>query len=217
MAVELPRTSRFRRWLGTRLGGDEVLGDRVWRRCLHAAGAVAVVYFLIPTGFFVILPKEAVLLLALGAVLLLEAIRHSLGVGLPTLRPYEQHRVGSYVFYAIALTVALLIFPVPIAAAVILGTALIDPLAGELRLSVRYARLYPAVPLAAYAALALYGLEGFGGWPFLPSLGLAVLAAVVAIAVERPNFPWIDDDLTMTFAPALLLYGVGCLALGLPA
>lgn len=217
MGTEFPRSPRFRRWLGTRLGGDEVLGDRVWRRCLHAAGAVAVVYLVLPTDFFVVLPKEYVLLLALAAILVLEGVRHSVGVDLPTLRPYEHHRVGSYVFYAIALTGALLLFPAPIAAAVILGTALIDPLAGELRRSSRYAPFYPSLPLAAYAVLALYGLGTFGGWPLVPSVGLAVLAAVIAIAVERPKVPWIDDDLAMTFAPALALFVVGSLALGLPA
>ena len=217
MEAELARTPRFRRWLGMRLGGDEVLGDRVWRRCLHAAGVAALLYLVLPTDFFVVLPKEYVLLLTLAAVLLLEGLRHSVGVTLPTLRAYEQHRVGSYVFYAIALTGALLLFPAPIAAAVILGTALIDPLAGELRLSVRYARLYPAVPWAAYGVLATSALRAFGGWPLLPSVGLAVLAAVIAIAVERPKIPWIDDDLAMTFAPALALFAIGSLALGLPA
>lgn len=216
MDVALPRTPRFRRWLGTLLGGDEVLGDRVWRRCLHAVGAAAVVYFVLPDGFFVVLPKEYVLLLAFAAILVLEGLRHSVGVNLPTLRPYEARRVGSYVFYAAALTVALLFFPAPIAAAVILGTALIDPLAGELRRSPRYSALYPAVPLAAYFALAVYGLAGFGGWPLGPSLGLALLGSVLAVAAERPKIRWIDDDLAMTFAPALALLAVGVLVLGLP-
>lgn len=217
MRGHLSHTPRFRRWLGTRLGGDEVLGDRVFRRGLHAAGAATVLYLVIPTDLFVVLPKEYVLLLALAAVLLLEGLRHSVGVALPTLRPYEQHRVGSYVFYAIALTGALLLFPPPISAAVILGTALIDPLAGELRLSARFAHLYPGLPLAAYAGLALYGFIAFGGWPPGPSLGLAVLAAAIAIAVERPQVPWIDDDLAMMFAPALALFAVGVLGLGLRA
>lgn len=217
MEVELPRSPRFRRWLGTQLGGDEVLGDRILRRGLHALGAAAVVYFLLPSGIFVLLSKEYVLLLALGAVLVLEALRHSVGVDLPTLRPYERHRVGSYVFYAIALTAAILLFPVPIAAAVILGTALVDPLAGELRLSPRYARLYPAVPLGTYAGLALIGMGVLGRWPLLPSVALAVLAAVIAIAAERPQIPWVDDDLAMTFAPALALLAVGVVVLGLPA
>lgn len=217
MEGELPRAPRFRRWLGSRFGGDEVLGDRVWRRCLHLVGAAAVGYYALPTQFFVVLSKEDVLLLALTAVLVLEGLRHGAGIDLPTIRPYEQHRIGSYVFYALALTVALLAFPVPIGAAVILGTAGVDPLAGELRTARRFARLYPAVPLAAYGLLAFAGLAGIGSWPLLPSLGLAVLAAPIALAAERPKIPWVDDDLVMTLAPALALFAVGGLVLGLPA
>jgi hypothetical protein len=175
------------------------------------------VYYPLPNSFFVVASKEEVLLLALAAVLVLELLRHVAGLELPTLRPYEARRIGSYVFYAIALTGAILLFPEPIAAAVVLGTALVDPLAGELRGSFAYARYYPSVPLLAYGALAFLGLAAIGNWPVSDSIGLAVLAAPIAVAIERPKIPWIDDDLAMTFVPALVLYGVGVGLLGLPA
>lgn len=214
--LKLHRGGRFRRWLGARFGGDEVLGDRIWRRLLHLLGAGALVYYPLPTMFFVVLPKVDVLLAALGAVLLLEVLRHTVGLELPTIRPYEAHRVGSYAVYAVALVGAVLIFPVPIASAVVLGTAIVDPLAGEVRTVERLRRLYPVVPLAAYAALAFVGLRVLGGWPVVAAAGLAVLAAPVAIAVEYPKIPWSDDDLAMTFVPALVLYAVGVVVLGLP-
>ena len=217
MSLRLHRGGRFRRWLGARFGGDEALGDRLWRRILHAIGASSLLYFAVPTDFFVVLPKSVVLLLALTVVLVLEVLRHAVGLELPTLRPYEKQRIGSYVFYAIALTGAILLFPRPIAFAVVLGTSLVDPLAGELRASRRYPRLYPGLPLVTYALLAFAGLAVGGGWPIGVSAGLAVLAAAVAIAVERPKLAWVDDDLAMTFVPALVLYAVGVLALGLPA
>ena len=216
MEVSAPREGRFRRWLGAQLGGDEVLGDRALRRGVHAAGAFALIYFVLPVYFFVVLPKWAVLLLAFAAILVLEALRRMRAVRLPTIRPYEEHRTGSYVYYAGALTGALLLFPTPIAATVILGTALIDPLAGELRSARRFSRLYPAVPLVGYWLLAVIGLDRIGTWPLLPSLGLAALAAGLAIAVEWPRVAWIDDDLTMTFLPALALFGIGVTLLGLP-
>ncbi len=56
----------------------------------------------------------------------------------------------------------------------------------------------------------------FGGWPLLPSAGLAVLAAVLAVAVEQPKVMWADDDLAMTFVAAFALYVVGVLVIGLP-
>ncbi len=217
MSYRLHRNGRFRRWLGARFGGDEALGDRLWRRLLHAAGATSLVYFLVPTGFFVVAPKEVILLSALVAVLVLEVLRHAAGLELPTLRAYEERRIGSYVFYAIALTGAILLFPLPIATTVVLGTSLVDPLAGELRASPRLARLYPSVPLATYGGFAFVSFAFLGLWPWLPSAGLALLAAAVAIAVEWPKVPWVDDDLAMTFVPALALYAVAILVLRLPA
>ncbi len=217
MSLRLHRAGRFRRWLGARFGGDEILGDRLWRRSLHAIGAISLLYFAVPAGFFVVVGKEEVLLLALGIVLVLELLRHTAGLELPTLRPYEEHRIGSYVFYSLALTGAILLFPLPIAATVVLGTSLVDPLAGELRASERYRRLYPVVPLLAYGLLAVVGLALLGRWPLGVSVGLALLVAPVAIAIEWPKVPWIDDDLAMTFVPALALYAVGVVVLGLPS
>jgi hypothetical protein len=206
----------FRAWLGRRLGGDAELGDRIWRRILHMFGALVLVYYLLPTDFFVVLPKVDVLLLALLVVLLVEVLRHVAGVEVPTIRPYEAHRVASFAFFGLAVVGAILLFPEPIAAAVILGTALVDPIAGELR------RVHPSPylqwsgPIAAYVPLALLGMVGFGGWPLLPSLGLAGLAAVLAVAVEQPKVAWADDDLAMTFVAGVALYIVGVVVLGLP-
>jgi len=198
------------------LDGDFALGDRVWRRVLHAICAGALFYYLLPEGIFVVAPKDVVLVAALIAVLLLELLRHLAGLELPTIRPYEHERVASYAFFAVAIVVTILVFPEAIAAAVVLGTALVDPLVGEMRV----ARASPAVlwivPILAYAALALVGLVVIGHWPLLDSLGLAALAAPIAVAVERPKTRWVDDDLAMTFVPAIALVVVAVLVLRLP-
>jgi len=211
MELRLHRGGRFRAWLGARLGGDVELGNRVWRRCLHAIAAAVLVYYLVPEGFFVVVPKQVVLWGALAAVLVLEGLRHLFGLQLPTIRSYEEERVGSYVFLAAAFILAVAFLPEAIAAAVILGTALVDPLAGELRSKPRY---YPLVPLVAYFALAFIGLSLIGGWPAAPSALLALVAAPIAVVVERPKLRWLDDDLVMTFVPALALYLLGVVVLG---
>ncbi len=212
MELRLHRGGRFRAWLGARLGGDPELGNRAWRRILHALAAAVLVYYILPNGFFVIVPKEVVLGAGLAALVILEILRHTVGVQLPTLRPYEEGRVASYVFLALAFVGAIVLFPQPIAVAVVLGTAFVDPIAGEVR---GRPQLYPGLPLVAYFILALAGLWAIGGWPFLPSAGLAVGAAILAVLAERPKLPWLDDDLLMTFAPALFLYAVGVLLLAL--
>lgn len=217
MELRLHRHGRFRRWLGERFGGDEALGDRLWRRILHGLGAAVLVYGPLPNHVFVVAPKVDILLLALAAVLLLEVLRHFAGLRLPTIRPYEERRVGSYALYAISLVGAVLLFPFPIAAAVVLGVALVDPLAGELRAPGGSLLRYPGAPLAAYAVLAFVGLAVLGSWPIGPSALLAVVAAPVAVAVEYPKLSWWDDDVTMTFVPALLLYALGVVVLGLPS
>ncbi|HTT14212.1 MAG TPA: hypothetical protein VMG81_00285 [Thermoplasmata archaeon] len=215
MDLRLHRHGRFRRWLGAQLGGDEALGDRVWRRVLHALGAAAVVYYVLPENFFLGVPKPYVLLAVLAAVLLLELLRHLAGLELPTLRPYERARIGSYALYSIALCAALLLPPMPIGAAVILGTAIVDPVAGELRASPSRRRLGPGLPFALYAGLAFLGLAVLGGWPVADSAGLAVVAAALAVVVEGPTVRWMDDDLAMILVPALALYLIAWLALGL--
>jgi hypothetical protein len=216
MDLRLHRHGRFRAWLGARFGRDAAWGDRLWRRLVHLLGAAILVYYLIPTDFFVVAPKEYVLLAALAVVFVLEGLRHAAGLELPTIRPFEAHRVASFAFYATALVGAILLAPVPIACAVILGTALVDPLAGGLRDSDRYRRLYPALPFGVYTVLAYFGLVTLGGWPWVASIPLAVLAAAVGLAAEYPTMTWLDDDLAMTAAPAVALYVVGVIALGLP-
>lgn len=192
------------------------LGNRAWRRILHAGGALVLVYYVIPTNFFLIAPKADILLALLTAVILIEILRHAAGLELPTLRPYETHRVASFAFYATALTLAVLLFPLPIAAAVVLGTSIIDPVAGELRSQSSSRLLSVGIPLGGYALLAFVGLAAIGGWPASMSALLAVAAAALAIVCERPRYKWVDDDFVMTLVPALFLYLVGALALGLP-
>jgi len=204
----------FRRRLARALGRDEAPGDVLWRRIVHGAGAFVLVYYLVPGDLFVVVSKEVVLLLALAAAFVLELCRLGLGLPLPTIRGYERDRPASFVFYAVALVVALLVFPEPIAVVVVLGTAVVDPLAGELRTGSR-PRLAPWVPFTVYAGMAAGILATFGRWPWVWAAVLGVLAGAAAVGVERWRFRWLDDDLTMTVVPAVLLYAAGVLGLGL--
>ena len=209
------RGGELRRRLATAFGRDTAIGDATWRRILHGAGAFVLLYLVLPTDLFVVAPKEVVLLLALAAVVVLELLRLSAGVKLPTIRSYEADRPASYVFYAVALVIAVLLFPGPIAVAVVLGTAIVDPIAGVLRGSARTRRLGPWLPFAVYTTLAATALAVVGRWPWGWAAALGALAGALAVAVERWRFRWLDDDLTMTVVPALALYVVGIVVLGL--
>lgn len=211
MTWRLHRNGRGRAWLGRRLGGGPELGDRVWRRIVHASGAFVLLYYLVPGNALVILPTWGLIVLALGTVCVLEVLRHRAGLELPTIRPYEHDRVASYVYWGVALAVSVLFFPRAIATAVILGTALVDPLAGELRLARVGRALQWTAAIAAYAALAFVALRLVGDWSLAGSGVGAVLAAVVAIVAERPRHRYYDDDLAMTLAPAVLLVALATL------
>jgi hypothetical protein len=210
------RRRRFRRWLGAQFDLDESGGDRLARRFTHGLGALLLIYYLLPVDVFVVVTTWEILLAALVAGWVLEGTRHIYHFELPMIRPYEEHRIASYVFYATALVAAVLLLPLPIAATVILGTALVDPIAGELRGSSRYRALYPAVPFGVYAMLAFVGLGVIGAWPWIWAIPLGLLAAGLALAAEYPKISWLDDDLTMTFVPALVLLGISVFALGRP-
>lgn len=203
--MRLHRDGKTREWLGGQLGGDYELGDRAYRRILHGLGSLAVLYLILPPDVFVVLTTEEVLLAALALVLGIEVLRHLAHWELPTIRPYESHRIASFAFYAIALVAALLLFPRPIAAAVILGTAWIDPLLGELRLRWTGVAHTVAPGFAAYALVAGVALVAFGApWTFAV-LGLALLGAAMAVAAEWPTWGPLDDDLAMTLAPGAVL------------
>ena len=205
---------RFRAWLGARFGGDEELGDRGLRRILHSSGAAILIYYLVPPDLLGPIPNFVLLLLALAAIFVLEALRLRGTIEIPTMRPYEQHRPASYAYFALALVLAILLFPPPIAAAVVLGTSLIDPLIGELRRSASYREAHPWIPFALYTAFAFTAFIGFGAWAPVPALSLAVLAAVLALLAERPKWTLVDDDLAMTLVPAIAVYAIVWLAPG---
>ncbi|MCI4350964.1 MAG: hypothetical protein L3K15_05570 [Thermoplasmata archaeon] len=205
MRLRFHRGGKTRTWLGAKFGGDFELGDRIWRRVLHFAGAFVLLYFLLPPHFFLIVTNLEALLLALAAVLVLELLRHVAHAELPTIRPHEQRWVASFAFYAVALVAAVVLFPAPIATVVVLGTSLVDPLIGELRVRHASAPTRLGLPLVAYFG---FGVAGFAvAWhvPLTVAVPAAGVAAWTAVLVESPRIRGVDDDLAMTLVPAIVL------------
>jgi len=217
MPVRLHRGGRVRTWLGTQVG-DPSAGDRILRRLFHAVGALVLLVYVLPPDFFRVLPTRVVLLLALLAVLALEAVRLARGVELPMIRPWEQEakRPASYAYFAVALVVAVLWLPPALGTAVVLGGAWADPLAGELRArSVRPWVTY-AAPALFYAALAGVSLHALGGWSYLSAGAAGLAAGGIGMVVERPKWKWIDDDLLIILVPGAFLAALLALAPGFP-
>jgi hypothetical protein len=215
LPVPLHGDGTIRTRTGEAFGGDIELGSRVLRRVVHMAGALVLLYYVLPSDFFIVITMQGALLLALTGVLLLEMCRQLGWVELAFIRPSEEGHIGSYAWYAIALTASVLLFPEPIAVVMVLGTAFVDPLIGEVR-SWKGPLGYPVLPYAVYALLALGALILVGGWTILGAAVAALATAAVAIAVEYPKRPWLDDDLTMTIIPGLFLWGLLLAVPGLP-
>jgi hypothetical protein len=207
--ARLHRGGRTRAWIGRLLGGDETLGDRVWRRTLHVAGAAVLLVYVLPPTIFGPVPVRVVLVAALIGVLLLEVLRHRAGWELPTIRPHEHRRIASFALYAIGLVFAVLVFPEAVAVAVILGAALIDPLLGELRLHGGPIGSITAAGALAYFALAGPALYLLGHHGLVPSAILGAVAAFLGVAAEGPT-SWVplDDDLAMIVVPGLALTAI---------
>ncbi|MCI4368011.1 MAG: hypothetical protein L3K09_00390 [Thermoplasmata archaeon] len=216
MPARLHTGGRYRRWLGEHLAGDPELGDRLWRRLMHCAGALVLVYFLLPVGFFRVVSNEVVLFAALAVVLSLEGLRHVAHLEIPTVLPRERDKVASFAFYAIALVATVVLFDRPVATFAVIGAAFLDPVIGEMRRSARWRPAYPALPLAAYGAIAFAALLFVGRFSAPGAIVLAVPAAVVAILAEGPRMGRLDDDLAMTIAPALFAAAMLFLFPGLP-
>jgi hypothetical protein len=204
--AKLHRGGRTRAWIGRLLGGDETLGDRVWRRALHLAGAAVLLVYVLPSNTFGPIPVRVVLVAALLGVLLLEVLRRRAGWELPTIRPHEHARIASFALYAIGLVLAVLLFPEPVAVAVVLGAALVDPLRGELRLRRCSAATLWFSGFVLYAALAAPTFVLLGRYDWVRAAGATLIVSIVGVEMEGPNAPIpFDDDLTMTIVPGALL------------
>jgi hypothetical protein len=204
--AKLHRGGRTRAWIGRLLGGDETLGDRVWRRALHLAGAAVLLVYVLPSNTFGPVPVRVVLVAALVGVLLLEVLRRRAGWELPTIRPHEHAHVASFALYAIGLVLAVLLFPEPVAIAVVLGAALVDPLRGELRLWRVSGTALWLPGFVVYAGLAATTFVYLGHYDVARAAGATLIVALVGVELEGPTSPIpLDDDLAMTVIPGALL------------
>jgi len=182
------------------------------RRAFHLTSPVWLIWYWMPPDSWVGVPKAAVLLFFLCGALLIEAARLITGRRIVGLRDYEQDRMSAYAWGSLGLTLGLLFFPGEIVIVTFWGMAWIDPLCGFSRKRGGY----PWLPFVAYLALGValsvlvvptapYQTTAFT----LERIALYVpLAAVLAVAAERPNLKHFDDDFLMNVLPMLALAGL---------
>ncbi len=169
----------------------------IFRRTLHVASPVFLVYYLLADDLWIGFPKPLLAVLLWAATLVIEALRLALRVDIVGIREYERGQVSAYFWGGTALLLGLLFFPPPFVVVAMVGMAWVDPLCAWSRKR----RLYPHVPLLVYAALATVGLVLLEDYGLGGTLLLALGATGLAMAAEYPTIRHVDDDFTMLMVP----------------
>ncbi len=175
----------------------------VFRRIFHIVSPAFLAYYLIPETVTPNITRLSVTLLFIGTAGCIEIARIALGLRLFGMRPYEGQRVSAYAQGLLGLVIGIFLFPELIVVPVFLGMAWIDPLRSWCR-----RRQRPAVlAIAAYAVLFFAAQTLIGGVPSLTArLAYAAVATTVAMSVEGPRIPQVDDDLMMQVLPMVALF-----------
>jgi len=179
--------------------------DAHWyRRVFHAFGASFLFYYMLPDIDWINLLKFWIPPAIVVIAIILEIFRlkgkissnHFFG-----LRMYEQKRVGSYIFFAVAILILLRFFPQQIAIPCILCACLGDPIIGEIRhhFSMKHVYVFGFLVCMFFFMIAWYKID----------VRLMIFASIVggfgAVLGETKKLWWLDDDFMIQMVPAILL------------
>jgi dolichol kinase len=178
----------------------------VTRRAVHCLIALAPTYYLLPVDLPVIGIRRWVVLIAFFAIIIsIEAIRLPKGILILGMRPHEKDQIASFVWAAAGITAALWFFPHDIAAAVIVGMAFVDPLAGELRS--HGVRTWRNIGVSSLVYFMICGtiLVLANDRLLLVAVALAAIGTLIAIGSEQFKNVHVDDDFLMLCAPGIVM------------
>jgi len=175
-----------------------------YRRVFHTFGASFLVYYMLPDVEWINLLKFWIPLLIVIFAFVLEYLRikrkinssHFFG-----LRMYEKNRVGSYLFFGVAILILLLFFPQQIAIPCILCACLADPIIGEVRYRFGKKNVY----IIGFSVCMFFFVVTWykaGIWMMLLA---SIVGAAGAVIGETKKFWWLDDDFMIQMVPAVLL------------
>lgn len=175
----------------------------VMRRAVHALIALAPAYYAIPVNLpFIGWHRWTLVVVFFSGVMLFEAYRLRKGITFLGLRPHERNQIASFAWAAAGITAVLWLCPHDIAAAALVGMALVDPLAGEMRAAGYRDRSAVSVSLAVYFVLCAAVLTLWDLRPDAHALLLSAVAAALGVASERVKVRHVDDDFLMLVVPA---------------
>ncbi len=182
-----------------------------FRRIFHVASPAFLAYYLIPENVTSNITRLSLAILFIGTAGCIEIARIALGLRLFGMRPYEGQRVSAYAQGLLGLTVGIFLVPIfvspdrlaeSVVVPVFFGMAWIDPL----RSICRKKRWPVVLPIGAYALLFFVAQSLVGAVPsWTAQLVYTATATVVAMSVEGPRIPQVDDDLMMQILPMAAL------------
>ncbi len=190
-----------------------------YRRVFHTFSASFILYYMLPDLYWINLLKFWIPVLLLFFIFVLEYLRiygkidsnYFFG-----LRMYEKKRVGSYLFFGVAVFILLLFFPQQIAVPCILCASIADPVMGEVRH--RFGSKY--VYLVGFFVCMIFFLVTWYKADFWIVLFVSLIGASAAVIGETKKLKWLDDDFMIQMTPAVLLlviwFSAGYLGFTLP-
>jgi len=179
--------------------------DAHWyRRVCHAFGACFLFYYMLPDVDWINIIKFWVPLFIFVFAVILEILRlkgviHSeyfFG-----LRMYEKKRVGSYLFFGLAVIILVYFFPQQIAIPCILCGCLADPIMGEVRY--RFGKNY--VYVFGFLVCMIFFMVSWYTADLWVLFLVSIVGASGAVLGEVRKFWWLDDDFMIQIVPAVLL------------
>ncbi|MEM3396965.1 MAG: hypothetical protein QXE27_06835 [Thermoplasmata archaeon] len=173
------------------------------RRGVHIIGLqLTLIYYLIPsTLFFSPLDKNYAMLVSLICVFEFEYIRVTRGWEIPGIRPYERYRFSAVLWSAIGLFICYVMCPYFIGIPVVVATAWVDPLMGELRRN--NFKFVPEIGFVVYFLIFLSFLSYLSNLSMINILFISLVAAVVGILCETQKNYYLDDNFLLLTFPAI--------------
>jgi dolichol kinase len=180
------------------------------RRALHVAVSLAVLYYWFPERVVELgLSKQEIAVIGVALMAAVEAVRLRRKAIVFPMRDYERGQIAGHLWFVFGCLVALLFFPQRFAMITILGTALVDPLEGEIRGRESVRKYAEAAGFAAWCAVAFICILAV---PLATPLVLVPLGAALAVLAEAKKIKLIDDNFLMNIVPLLGLTAAAALA-----
>lgn len=152
---------------------EESIGTHIFRRVMHIAMSLAVIYYILPYIIYGI-PRMYIMIVLMGVVpAIVELLRLKLGFNVYGLRDHEKNSVASYFWFITGAALLFAIFPQQIAIPILPAVAIGDVVIGE----TRHLRRRYWISIGVVVCMIPFLLYGYNIW-------LGILAGLFTFFAE---------------------------------